>query len=235
MSWLTNFLSSSIGRKLIMSLTGLFLCLFLVIHCAGNMQLLFNDCGESFNLYTKKMTSSPLIKLVSYFTYFFILLHAIQGVMLALRNRSARPVKYAVSAGSKNSSFASRNMAVLGSIIFIFLVIHLKSFWFEMKFGHIPKITYDGHEYKNLYKIVAAAFSQWWYVVLYVASLIALAYHLLHGFQSAFQSLGINHNKYTPIIKTVGWLFAILIPLGFALQPLYMLLNSQNIINNCGL
>ncbi len=226
LKWLGHFFSSSLGRKLIMSLTGLFLCLFLFIHMTGNLQLLKSDGGRAFNEYAYFMTLFGPIKIVSYITYFFILLHAIDGIGLALKNRQARPVKYA--ANPKGSSWASRNMAVLGTIILVFLVIHLKQFWFEYKFGtSVPSVTYDGTEYKNLYAVVVEAFSQWWYVLLYLVSLVALSYHLIHGFQSAFQTLGINHKKYTPIIKALGWIFSIGVPLGFALQPLYLFFNAQ--------
>lgn len=223
LKWMGHFFSSSFGRKLVMSLTGLFLCLFLAVHMTGNLQLLKSDGGEAFNKYAYFMTHFGPIKIVSYITYFFILLHAVDGLVLAFKNRQSRPVKYAAT--PKGSSWASRNMAVLGTVILVFLVIHLKSFWYEFKFGtSVPMVSYDGEEYKNLYAIVVEAFSQWWYVLLYLVSLLALSYHLIHGFQSAFQTLGINHKKYTPIIKALGWIFSIGVTLGFAVQPVYLYL-----------
>lgn len=226
MNWITNFLTSSIGKKIIMGLSGLFLCLFVTIHMAGNMTLLFDATGCMFNEYTYGMVNSPLIKVVSYFTYFMILLHAVQGILLARQNKAARANGYAYSTMGKSSSWASRNMAILGLILLVFLIIHLKSFWFEMKFGSIPYTNCGGTEYKDLYTIVKASFEQWWYVLIYLVSLGALSFHLWHGFQSGFQSLGLNHDKYTPIIKTIGWIFAIIIPIGFATQPLFFLINS---------
>ncbi len=226
MSWIWSFLTSSIGKKLIMSLTGLFLCLFLVIHMAGNLQLLASD-GCIFNQYAYEMTTNPLIKVVSYVTYFFILLHAVQGLALAAKNRKARSVKYAVK--PKGASWASNNMALLGIVIAFFLVVHLKDFWFVYKFGGLPEaVECGGMKLKDLYSIVVAAFSNLWYVVLYLVSLIVLAFHLNHGFQSAFQSLGLNHKKYTPLIKGIGLLYSILIPLGFAIQPIYIYMQSLN-------
>ncbi len=221
MSWVVNFFSSSVGKKVIMSLTGLFLCLFLAVHMSGNFLLLQDDGGLAFNEYTKFMTTFPLVKVVSYITYAFIIFHIVDGIMLALNNRKARPVKYAVSKPS--NSWQSRNMALLGIVIFFFLVVHLKSFWFELKFGHVPM---DANQNKDLYSIVYEAFSQWWYVALYLVSLIALGLHLSHGFQSAFQSLGLNHSKYTPFIKGFGLLFSIVIPLGFAIQPIFVFLKA---------
>ena len=225
MNWFIAFLKSSLGRKLIMSLTGLFLIMFLIVHLNGNFQLLLDDGGEKFNLYTKFMTSNPLIKTISYLLYFFILLHTIQGLLIWRHNRAARKNRYAVP-GTKTSTFAARNMAYLGMVIFIFLVIHMWQFWFQMKIGGTNMITYEGHEpVKDLYEIVAYAFSQWWYVVFYVVCMIFLGYHLAHGFQSAFQTLGINHKKYTPWIKGIGMIYSILVPLGFAAIPVIFYLS----------
>lgn len=221
MSWFSSFITSSIGRKIIMSLTGLFLMLFLVIHLIGNLQLLIDDGGEAFNVYAKMMTTNPLIKAVSYFNYLFILLHAVQGIMLWMQNRSARQSRYAVS-NSTSSSYSSRNMGWLGTVILVFIIVHMGQFWFKMKFGDLPMETYPSYagEVKNLYLPVAEAFSAWYFVLFYVVCMVIIGFHLYHGFQSAFQSLGLNHKKYTPAIKTIGTAYAILIPLGFALIPI---------------
>lgn len=229
MSWFSQFLTSSLGRKLVMSLTGLFLILFLVVHLAGNLQLLAGDGGKAFNLYTKFMTTNPLIKTVSYLLYLSILVHAIQGVLLWLKNRAARGNnKYAVKVTRTvaTSSFASRNMAGLGIVIFIFILIHMYQFWLQMKLGNIGYVTYDGVEYKDLYTPVAVAYSDLTFVILYVVSMIVIAYHLRHGFWSAFQTLGLDHRKYTPVIKFVGAAYSILIPLGFAIIPVVMYIKS---------
>jgi len=224
MNWFTSLLSSTLGRKLIMAFTGLFLILFLIVHLIGNLQLLKNDGGEAFNIYAQFMTSNPLIKTVSYVNYAFILMHIGWAVMLSRRNRAARGTEnYAVN---KNSShWTSRNMGILGTFILIFLVIHLKGFWYEMHWGGISVETYEGKSVKNLYAVVAAAYDQWWYVAIYVFSMLMLAFHLWHGFASAFQTLGLNHIKYNPIIKFVGSAFAIIVPALFALIPLWMFLN----------
>jgi succinate dehydrogenase / fumarate reductase cytochrome b subunit len=225
MNWFITFLKSSLGKKLIMSLTGLFLIIFLIVHLSGNFQLLRNDNGQQFNLYTRFMTTNPIIKIVSYLLYAFIFLHTIQGMVLWRQNLQARKSRYAVP-GTRTSSFASRNMAYLGMVIFIFIIIHLWQFWFQMKIGALSIVTYEGHEpVKNLYEVVDYAFSQWWYVVFYVFCMVALAYHLLHGFESAFQSLGINHHKYTPFIKWIGIIYSIIVPLGFAAIPVIFYLS----------
>lgn len=207
-----------------MALTGLFLILFLVIHLIGNLQLLKNDGGESFNVYAQFMTTNPLIMVISYVNYACILLHIIWALLLTMLNKRARGAEgYAVV---KNSSpWTSRNMGILGTFILIFLVIHLKGFWYEMHWGGIPTENYDGVEVKNLYATVDAAYSQVWYVAVYVFSMLMLAFHLWHGFASSFQTLGLNHVKYNPVIAFVGKAFAIIVPALFALIPIWMFLH----------
>jgi succinate dehydrogenase / fumarate reductase cytochrome b subunit len=207
-----------------MALTGLFLILFLVIHLIGNLQLLKDDNGESFNVYAKFMTTNPLIVTISYVNYACILIHVIWALLLTIRNRKARGAEgYAVI--NNSSPWTSRNMGILGTFIFIFLVIHLRGFWYEMHWGGIPTANYDGVEVKNLYATVEAAYSQAWYVGVYVFSMLILAFHLWHGFASSFQTLGLNHKKYNPVIAFVGKAFSIIIPALFALIPIWMFLN----------
>lgn len=224
MNWFTKLLSSTLGRKLLMSVTGLFLILFLVVHLIGNLQLLKDDGGEAFNVYAKFMTSNPLIMIVSYVNYACIILHAVWAIILTARNRKARGNHgYAVI---KNSSpWTSRNMGILGTLIFIFLVIHLRGFWYEMHWGGIPTVNYDGDEVKNLYATVDEAYSHLWFVAIYVFSMLMLGFHLWHGFISAFQTLGIYHPKYNYAIAFVGKSFAIIVPALFALIPIWMFLH----------
>jgi succinate dehydrogenase / fumarate reductase cytochrome b subunit len=258
MSWVTKTLSSSIGKKVLMALTGLFLCSFLVIHLIGNLQLFKDDGGFAFNTYTVFMTTNPLIQAVSKLLYFSIVFHAVWGIYLEYQNKKARPVSYV---SSKNrGSFASKNMAVLGTIIFVYIAVHLGDFWYEYKFGHLPYATYTvdlrsdeitgiehlpaeytqevkilevvneaaGEKYvtlKNLYLEAEIAFKKPLLVLFYVLSMGVLGFHLIHGFQSGFQTLGLNHPKYNPLIKSLGiWIFAVLIPLAFAAIPVYFLI-----------
>ncbi len=221
MNWLLNYFTSSLGRKILMALTGLFLCLFLVIHLLGNTQLFINDGGVAFNEYAYKMAHNPLIKIAGYLTYLTILLHAIQGILIWSKNKAAKGTTYAVKT-TKNASFASRNMAFLGTVILVFIVIHLQNFWYKMKFGSLPQDIYGN---TDLYTVVATSFKNPLLVGFYLISMAMLSFHLYHGFQSAFQTLGLNHKKYTPLIKGLGiGLFAILIPLAFAAMPLYFFL-----------
>ena len=224
MNWFTRLLSSTLGRKLMMALTGLFLILFLAVHLIGNLQLLKTDEGEAFNVYAKFMTSNPVIMVVSYVNYAAIIIHVIWAILLTRINSKARGSQgYAVN---KNSSpWTSRNMGILGTLILIFLVIHLKGFWYEMHWGGIPTVMYEGKEYKNLYAVVDAAYEELWFVALYVISMIILGFHLWHGFGSAFQTLGINHLKYNAVIKFVGRTFAVVVSALFALIPVWMFLH----------
>ncbi len=240
-----------------MSMTGLFLCLFLIIHVVGNLQLFRADAGKAFNEYSYFMTHFLPIKIVSYLLYLSIILHAVYALIITVNNNKARPVGYAKVDGAANSSWNSRNMGVLGTILLIFIVVHMGNFWFQYKFGDMPYTQYetslsdptqvnitqlplDGTKrvhsefvdvergvqvvvLKDLYRIVQLSFKQWWYVALYVISMIALAFHLYHGFQSGFQTLGWDHRKYKPLIDGIGlWLFSIIIPALFALMPLYI-------------
>lgn len=226
MSWVTKTLNSTLGRKLLMALTGLFLILFLVVHLAGNLQLLMGDNGDSFNLYAHSMATNPLIRIVSIFNFVFILLHVIYSVLLTQRNKRARPIEYAVTKPSANSSWASRNMGILGTVILIFILIHLRQFWYRLKFGNPDPVNIGGVDYENAYLIVKDAFENPIYVGFYVLSMCFLAFHLSHGFASAFQTIGLNHKKYSPLIKKLGLGFSILIPALFALIPIVMYMQS---------
>lgn len=223
MKWIIEFFTSSIGRKLIMSLTGLFLILFLIVHLVGNLQLLKGDEGMAFNQYAYFMTSNPLIKTISYGLYFFIILHTIVGLYLWNKNRKSKGIKNAVSTGA-NSTWASKNMALLGTLIFAFLLIHMGDFWLKMKLNQTPMVTYDGQSYKDLYALVVITFEKPLFVIAYIIGMVVLAFHLWHGFQSAFQTLGLNHKKYTPIIQALGKIYAIVVPLGFVIIPIIMYL-----------
>jgi len=226
MSWVTKTLNSTLGRKLLMALTGLFLILFLVVHLAGNLQLLAGDEGDAFNVYAHSMSTNPLIRIVSIFNFAFIILHVVYSILLTRHNKKARPVEYAVTKPSANSAWSSRNMGILGTIILIFILIHLRGFWYRLKFGTPDKVTIGGDEYDNAFIIVEETFKNPIYVVFYVISMAFLAFHLSHGFASAFQTIGLNHKKYSPLIQKIGMGFSILVPALFALIPIVMYIQS---------
>ena len=228
MKWLSNFLLSSIGQKLIMSLTGIFFITFLVVHLAGNLQLLVPDDGRMFNLYADKMKHTMFIKVVAYGLYAMIILHAILGLVLYAKNKKATGPRYAKST-MKNATWTSKNMAWLGLVILIFLFLHMGDFWFKMKFNQEAlgaMASYDGKKVLDLYSRVDTAFANPLIVLAYLVGVAGLYFHLIHGFQSAFQTLGLNHKKYTPIIKGVGTFYSVLVSFGFAAIPVIMYLKS---------
>ncbi len=221
MKWFIELFSSTLGRKLLMALTGIFLILFLVAHLAGNLQLLKDDGGKAFNTYAEFMGTNPLIQIISKVNFALILVHIVWAIVLSKKNREARgKVGYAIV--NKSAIWSSRNMGILGTIILIFLVVHIQHFYARSHFGTMPVQTYDGKEVKDLYNVVAYWFSKDWYVGLYVVCMLALSFHLWHGFTSAFQTLGLNHMKYNPVINFVGKAFAIIVPSLFALIPILM-------------
>jgi succinate dehydrogenase / fumarate reductase, cytochrome b subunit len=218
------FLSNSISRKNLMALTGLFLCLFLVIHLAGNLQLLLppERAQTQYNFYSELLSHNYLIKFISYALYLSILAHVFDALILTLQNwRASGAQKYAYDRRSAASSWYSRNMGLLGALIFVFLVVHLKDFWFQYKFGVMP-LDAEGH--KDIYAVVVAAYSDLWYVGVYIASLLALGFHLLHGFSSAFESLGLYHARYGKWARAFGWIYTTLITGGFILIPIWVYL-----------
>lgn len=252
--------NSSLGKKLIMALTGLFLCTFLIVHLGGNLLLFRNDDGYGFNLYANFLTPFPPIEVIAYFLYLTILVHAVYSLILTLQNRKARPISYA-EVNKSPASWSSKNMGLLGSILLLFIVIHMSDFWFNYKYSH--KIGFKEYRtdlatdktssvdyipispafeksasvqnnievirVKDLHARVASSFSNLLYVVFYVIAMGAVSYHLLHGFQSAFRTLGWTSRKYTPIVYFIGtWLFAVVIPIGFAAMPIVYYIQSLN-------
>ena len=214
-----RYFNSKIFQKALAALSGGFLILFLIGHLAGNLQLFIpGELGKKqFNAYALFMTTNPAVMVLSYLTYFSILLHSTLTIFLTLKSRSVRPVKYLVNSGSSNSTWSSRNMAFLGTVLLIFLIVHLRSFWYEMHFG---EIGLDKWGNKDLYTVTVTAFDNIFYTAFYVISMIMLAFHLHHGVGSAFQTLGLNTLKYEKTIKFIGQGIAVVIPLVFATIPI---------------
>ena len=215
MKWLTDLFSSSLGRKLIMALTGLFLISFLVIHCTINAMIFYNDGGATFSHWGHFMGTNPIIRTLEIGLVVGFLLHIIQGFSLLRGNRAARPVKYLVSEAPPKSTWYSRSMGLLGTLLLLFLILHTSHFWIPNRTNQFT----EGEELP-LYKMMFEVFSNPLIVVVYVLGCVSLFWHLLHGFASAFQSLGLNHLKYNGIISFVGTAFAIVVPFIFALMPI---------------
>jgi len=214
---------TSVGRKLVMAMTGLFLCLFLIEHLYGNLQLYKLDGGKAFNEYTEFMTGNMLIRAIEYILFAGIIIHAIDGFMLTMSNRKARPIGYAVNRQSQNSTWFSRNMGLTGSILFVFFVIHLREFFFPHRFGGVTE---------TMAVSVATSFSVAWYAALYLVAMVVLGAHLNHGFQSAFQTVGTNNHKYITTWKKAGTIFALTMMIGFASFPIMFYFDLFGISSN---
>jgi succinate dehydrogenase / fumarate reductase cytochrome b subunit len=216
MSKKSGFLSSSIGKKFLMGLTGLFLVSFLVVHVSLNSAIFLNDGGQTFNAGADFMAHNPVIRIIEIGLFAGLILHVFQAFVLTMENKKARPVAYQVVNGSANSSWYSRSMGILGSLLLIFLVVHLGNFWLP------TKVAVFSHTEHNTFNEMKLVFSQWYFVAVYLIGVAALLYHLLHGFQSAFQTMGLNHKKYTPLIKKVGIWFSVIVCILFAAMPITM-------------
>ncbi len=208
------FLTSSVGRKIIMSLSGFFLCSFLIVHVYINLFLLKQDRGSTFDTYAEFMATYPLLRPLEIILFAGFLLHAFVGVWLWLTNRSMRPQRYKVSRAADSSSLSSRIAFWTGAFVFLFLVIHVNTFFVQSRF--FP----DG---ETMFERVAAAFRNPWNDVFYFIALVFLGSPLKHGFQSAFQTFGLRTKKYERLIDIVGILFWLIIPICFAAMPLYFL------------
>ena len=198
-----------------MSFTGIFLILFLIVHAGLNACIWANDGGVMFNQGAHFMGANIVPRILEIGLFAGLLLHIVQGLMLELSNRSKRGVDYAVSY-SKGSKWYSRSMGLLGTIILIFLVIHLSDFWF-------PNRSHQGFllgEEINLYDKMQEEFSQLWVVIVYVLGCLSLGYHLAHGFQSAFRTIGVHNKRYNIILSCLGYGYAIIIPLVFIMMPI---------------
>lgn len=217
MNWFFRTFSYTVGRKLIMAATGLFLVLYLIEHLIGNLLLLIPDNGDVYNAYSHFMVNNIFIRVVEVLLFLSFAFHIVDGIGLYLRNKKSRPVKYKVNNPSANSFWSSRNMAITGSIIFIFLIIHLKDFFFSYRVS--GTVT-------NLYEEAVRAFSNPYYSIFYVIAMILIGLHLHHGFSSAFQTLGMRHPKYYPFLRGLGVFLAVVISVGFSIIPIFFLIKS---------
>ncbi len=221
MTWKQVF-STSVGKKLIMGLTGIFLILFLVVHAGLNACIWANDNGEMFNKAAHFMGSMVAPRVLEIGLFAGLLLHIIQGLMLELSNRGKRKVGYAVNYGNSGSKWYSRSMGLLGTIILLFLVLHLYNFWTSARFTGegLEDINYNGVEMHNMFGLMKSTFTELWVVIVYVLGCLSLGYHLAHGFQSAFKTLGVHNKRYHLMLSSMGYGFSVIITLVFALMPI---------------
>ncbi|HUR12741.1 MAG TPA: succinate dehydrogenase cytochrome b subunit [Flavitalea sp.] len=224
MKW-SVFFTSSVGKKLVMALTGLFLISFLVVHVSLNACIWVGDDGSTFNRAAHFMASSLLIRTMEYVLFAGILLHVIQGYLLESKNLSRRGKGYRIIVGNKASKWYSRTMGLLGTLLLLFLIMHIYHFWTPSRLGGIGNIqplaetTIDGKVYHNLYGEMLKVFQNPVIVILYVLGCISLAYHLIHGFQSAFRTLGLHNHRYLSLLTGFGKAFSVIISLAFAMMP----------------
>ena len=235
MKW-SQFFTSAVGRKIVMALTGLFLISFLVVHvglnsCIFNDLPLFNtnDNGSMFNRAAYYMGNSLVIRIMEIGLFAGIILHIVQGYIVEIKNRSRRSKGYKVDLGSRGSTWMSRSMAILGTLIFFYLIVHVAQFWWPSRVTHeVSQVTYNGREMHNMYLLMYETFQQPLIVLLYMAGVASLAFHLWHGFHSAFRSMGVHNRKYLLMLKTLGYGFTIIVSLLFALMPLSMYMQWIN-------
>ena len=216
--------SSTIGRKYAMALSAMFLLLFLIMHLSVNLISVFSP--SAFNSASEFMGYNPLIQfLMQPILGFAVIFHFVMGFVLELKNRSARPVKYAMNNGSANSTWMSRNMIISGLVVLVFLGLHMYDFWWhEINFKYVEANTPDNERFWHEHH---AKFADAWRVIFYIIAFVLLGLHLAHGFQSSFQSVGARHPKYTPVIKALGTWYSILIPAGFIIIALYHFLTQS--------
>lgn len=215
---------SSITKKVIMALAGLFLIAFLFVHLTVNLLVLVNDGGETFNKAAHFMVTNPVIQFMQIFLFGGFILHIITGIILQIQNWRARPQRYKVEAFSEMSPF-SKFMIHTGLIVMAVLFYHLYNFFFQAKMGNIDVVIYDGKEYEDMGKLVISKFSHLSHVIIYIFWLLFLGFHLDHAFHSGLQSLGLNHNKYTPAMFTISRIIAIVLTVGFIIIPVVIYLN----------
>jgi succinate dehydrogenase / fumarate reductase cytochrome b subunit len=222
----TGLFKSSLVKKFWMALTGIFLITFLLVHCAVNAAIFFNDGGMTFNQWAHFMGTNLVIRTMELVLFAGLILHIVDGLMLYFQNRKARPVNYNYEKPSSSSTWYSRSMALLGTLILLFLCLHLYHFWLKTRITGLSvvpdHVMFQGKMYEDLYGEMKFVFSHLWVVIIYVLGCVSLFWHLLHGFKSAFQSLGFNYTKYKPAIAFVGDAFSIIIPTVFAAMPIAM-------------
>ena len=223
MTWKQVF-TSSVGKKLVMGFTGIFLILFLIIHAGLNACIWANDGGKMFNAGAQFMGANVVPRILEIGLFAGLILHIIQGLMLEVSNRSKRGVAYASDYGNRGSKWYSRSMGILGTLILLFLILHLSNFWFPNR-SHQNFVL--GEEI-DLYATMKTTFSELWVVIVYVLGCLSLGYHLAHGFQSAFKTMGVHNKKYNQMLTSIGYGFSVIITLAFAMMPLSFYLGWLN-------
>jgi succinate dehydrogenase / fumarate reductase cytochrome b subunit len=220
-----NFFTSSVGKKFIMSITGIFLMLFLIVHLTVNSLLMVGS--DTFNEAAHFMTTNSVIRIIEPILGLGFIIHIIYSAYITLQNQRQRPVHYKRTDRRESTSWPSRNMFILGGFILIYLVIHLSNFYWKVKFGQVDTVMVNGTEMHNLYNLVANLFQNWWwYDAIYILGALFLGLHLSHGFWAAFQSLGWSNDLWRRRLKRIAYVFAVIMGVGFSSIPVYFLVTA---------
>jgi len=226
MKW-SEFFTSSVGKKFVMAVTGLSLILFLIVHvtvnaCMWAVVFVPGDNGEVFNKAAHWLGQTLVPRILEIGLFLFFIIHIVQGYVLEVQNRQRRGINYHVKMGSEGSKWYRKSMGLLGTLIFLFLIVHIADFWIPSRFGGLNEVAYDdapGKTYHELYGKMIEVFQNPWVDALYIIGCISLAYHLIHGFQSSFRTLGVSNKKYLGLLNGFGWAFSIIVCLAFAMMP----------------
>ena len=225
----TAFGKSSIGKKVLMALSGFFLLFFLLQHLTINLLSVINP--DTFNEVSHFMGNNPLVQFaLQPVLIFSVVFHLAMGMYLEFQNRNARPVKYVMNSPQKNSSWMSRNMIITGIMVLLFLAVHFVDFWIpEISTKYIKGDTTGLNAAGELryYEELVHKFASPVKVIIYVLSFVFLSLHLLHGFKSAFQSVGFRHTKYTPMISKLATIYGIAVPALFIFIAIFHHLNAH--------
>lgn len=224
---MNNFFTSSIGRKFIISLTSIFLMMFIIVHLTINLMLIVDDSGKIFNLGANFMSTNPVIKIIEPLLGLGFVIHILLTLITTYQNWRARPISYNKKDEAESSTWASRNMFILGGLIFIFLVIHLANFFWVIKFksGGMAEVTIGSKTMEDSYLLVSSLFkTSILYCMCYILGAILLGLHLTHGFWSAFQTIGMNNSRWIKRLERVAWIYAIIVATGFSSIPLYFMI-----------
>lgn len=213
MNWLINTFTSSVGKKLMMAITGLAFCGFLTAHLAGNLTIYGGRAA--FISYAEHLHSlGVLLTIAEWGLLTLALVHVLTGLTLFYQNFRARPVRYKVNKNAGGRTIGSATMPYTGILLLFFVIFHLVNFHFVDKTD------------TTIYEIVTTAFNNPLYVIVYIAAMLVAGLHVSHGFWSAFQTIGANHPKYMPIIRTVSLVFAVVVGIGFGLLPIYLSISA---------
>lgn len=208
-------------RKSIIAATGLFLCLFLIVHLSANCILILPEetASRLYNAYSTFLRENPLIKVVAYALYLSIILHVVYALIVTIQNRKAKPKKYDINNWQENSSWASQNMGLIGVFILLFIVVHLANFWARIKLGMGKGVGVDSFGNMDVYEVTSSLFHNIYYVIFYSFLMIPLGFHLHHGLKSAFKSLGFYHKNGLKILSKIALVYALIISILFAIIP----------------